>query len=181
MLPHLDVKERKLTREMRKARARAEDSLEFGLPAAFQEEGAKATWTEKELLDWLREKHRRVEEAHVALEAAGAQNPRQGVLSASIDGLVFEEAARTLMEVPHPVDLPFGLHGISIFRDVMQENADVCLKQAEEAYAACVDRAKKFASLASYGPFCEGRAAALPRPGSALPGAPETAPAPQEH
>jgi hypothetical protein len=167
-LPSLDVNESELSAEMHKALALSEDSIELGLPELPKGEATSASWTDTRLKDWLRDKHRRTQTASAALDLAGAQSPRQRMLSGAVAGLVFENAARDLLQVPPPSDLPLDLETIAVFREIMQGNASVCVEQAQLAYKACADNAREMPELLHWEPFCVQRAQRLPSPTSTL-------------
>lgn len=161
-LPSLDVDEGQLTREMRYALTLSKDSLALRLPDFEHDPEAMARWTDQVLKQWLRDKQSGAEAASSALDVAAGQNGRQRIVSGALAGLVFEQTARLLLEVPPPSDLPLELEVVAVFREIMQKNASVCVEHARLAYAACAENAQGMKSLGHFGPFCAERGKALP-------------------
>jgi hypothetical protein len=163
-LPALDVDDDELTKDMRVALELSKESLELTLPAFVHHADARRRWTDAALKRWLHDKRRGAEAASQALDTAAIQSSRQRIVAAAVSGLVFERAGRDLLEVPPPADLQLPLPAIAVFREVMAENASVCLQRARLSYAACAKSAQGLKSLAHWSPFCATRAKSLPEP-----------------
>jgi hypothetical protein len=162
-LPSLDVESNTLTDQMRFAVEISKESLGLTLPD-FRNAGARAAWTDATLKQWLRDKQSATAAAGQALDTAAAQSGRQRIMAGALGGLVFEEAARDLLEVPPPTDLPLDLETVAVFREIMQKNASVCLQTARKAYQACAENAPGLEGMAHWAPFCTTRAQGLPTP-----------------
>jgi len=161
-LPSLDVSDDALTSEMRFALEISKESLGLTLPDFEKDPGALTRWTDATLKQWLRDKQDASAVASDALNRAASQNSRQRIMAGGLAGLVFEQTARDLLQVPPPTDLPLDLEVIAVFREIMQKNASVCLQKAKLAYQACAENAQGLKGMKHWSPFCAARAKGLP-------------------
>jgi hypothetical protein len=164
VLPSLDVVDEALTPEMRMARMLSAESLALTPPAVPADTSAAqlTAWSERELKPWLQEKQRRADAAREELDRAAVQNHRQRIVAGALLGLVFEDVARELLQVPVPRELASEPEVAGIFREVMMSQAAPYLLHAKLAYNACAGNAGGLASMGHWSTFCSGRAESLP-------------------
>jgi len=165
VLPSLDVVDDALTPEMRMARMLCAESLELTPPVPPADTSAVqlTNWSDHQLKPWLQEKQRRAEAARQELDRAAVQNHRQRIVSGALLGLVFEDVARDLLQMPVPRELANEPEVADIFREVMMSQASPYLLHAKLAYKACAGNAGGLASMGHWSEFCSGRAESLPQ------------------
>lgn len=166
-LPSLDVPREELTERMRFGWTLAEESFQHPMPppppsgetADFQR------WAEHELREWLERKSRTVEAARRELDQAAEESHRQRIVAGAIVGLMYEDVARALRDIPVPAEIQHEPEIAAIFRDVLAAQAAPYLEHARRAYNACHLNAEGGPeSLAHWGRFCEARWEVLPPP-----------------
>lgn len=164
VLPSLDVVDDALTPEMRMARMLSADCLELTPPSAPTDHSAAqlTEWSDHQLKSWLMEKQRRAAAARQELDRAAVQNHRQRILAGALVGLVFEDVARDLLELPAPSELEDEPEVSKIYREVVMSQASPYLVHARLAYEACAGNAQGLATMGHWGDFCSRRAEALP-------------------
>jgi hypothetical protein len=163
-LPSLDVEEEKLTREMRMARMLSEESL--NLPHPVLPQGRTAldleAWGESTLRPWLEHKHRSIAAARQELDRAAAQNQRQRIVAGALMGLIHEDVARVLLELPVPAELDAEPEVRAVYRELTLRQAAPYLEQARLSYEACAGNARAIATLVHWSSYCRDRRDALP-------------------
>lgn len=163
-LPSLDVSEDKLTREMRMARMLSEESL--NLPRPVFPEGRTArdleVWGETTLRPWLEHKHRSIEAAREELDRAAIQDPRQRIVAGALMGLIHEDVARVLLQLPAPSELDAEPEVRGLYRELTLRQAAPYLEQARLSYEACAGNALAVATMAHWSSYCRGRGEGLP-------------------
>lgn len=163
-LPSLDVDPGELTAEMRMARLLSAESLNLEQPPAPRDlsTAAMTAWSQQELEQWMRHKHRRAEEARRQLDLAAVQNQRQRIMAGALVGLVYEDVARALLALPTPRELISEPEIAAMYGEVLRGQAAPYLREAEMAYAACSGNAEQEARLAHWSSFCAARKEQLP-------------------
>lgn len=166
-LPALDVPRDDLTEHMRFGWTLAEESFQHPMPPApiVAETAGFQSWAEGELRAWLERKQRTVEAARRELDAAAEENHRQRILAGAIVGLMYEDVAMALRDIPVPAELVSEPEIADIFRDILEAQASPFLEHARRAYRACALNAEGGPeTLAHWGRFCAGRKFNLPEP-----------------
>jgi hypothetical protein len=120
-------------------------------------------WSETELRGWLREKSRLVEAARAELDEVAEEAHRQRVWSGALVGLMYEDVARTLLDVPVPRELLDEPEIATAFRDVVRAEASPYLEHARRAYRACrLNGRNRDGALRTWAEFCADRGDRLP-------------------
>jgi hypothetical protein len=165
-LPSLDVDESAFTREMRMARLLSAESFQLEEPAPPSGRSASelSAWGEQSLAPWLSQKHRTVEAARHELDRAAAQSQRQRIVAGALVGLMYEDVARVLLQVPAPVELEREPAVLAMHRTLTVEQAGPYLTHAKLAYDACAANARAIESLHHWTAFCRARSEQLPEP-----------------
>jgi len=154
------------SQSMRFAWRLSEDAFELPDPTPPSPDSDTRTvqgWTEGPLQEWLHQKNRLVEAARAELNIAAEESHDQRTLAGALVGLLYEDVARVLLQVPLPRDLaneePIV---IEAFRDVVEAQARPYLEHAKRAFRACAMNAQPHAHLHAWTHFCSARAANLP-------------------
>jgi len=163
-LPSLDVGLDALTAEMRMARLLSAEALDLPPPAhpADTSSATFSAWSDRELKDWMREKHKRAEAARRELDLAAAQSHRQRIMAGALVGLVYEDVARALMSLPVPRELISEPEIAAMYVDILRSQAAPYLLEARQAYTACAGNAEQMEALAHWSDFCASREELLP-------------------
>lgn len=163
-LPSLDVDPGELTAEMRMAKLLSAEALNLEQPPPPSDLSTAAitAWSQRELEQWLRQKHQRAEEARRQLDLAAVQNQRQRIMAGALVGLVYEDVARALIALPTPKELIAEPEIAQMYGEVLRGQAAPYLREAEMAYAACAGNAAQLEPLAHWSSFCEARKERLP-------------------
>ncbi len=119
-------------------------------------------WSESELRRWLEQKNALVEAARSELNVAAEENHRQRVWAGALVGLMYEDLARILLNVPVPRELANEPDIATIYREIVQSQATPYLDHANRAYRACHLNGRRRAGLRTWSGFCEDRRANLP-------------------
>lgn len=120
-------------------------------------------WSETELRRWLAEKSRLVEAAREELDAVAEEEHRQRVWSGALVGLMYEDVARTLLDVPLPRELLDEPEVAAAFRDVVRAEAAPYLDHARRAFRACrLNGRHRGSALEPWAEFCGEREDRLP-------------------
>ena len=157
------------TEKMRFAWLLTEQSFELPPPRSAPAGGTHreiTQWTETELRRWLERKHQMVEAARAELNVAAEESHAQRVWAGALVGLMYEDVARVLVDVPVPRELVEDPEIAVIFRDVVRSQASPYLDHAQRAYRACHLNARQRRELEPWGSFCEDRRINLPRTGN---------------
>ena len=163
-LPDPDVVDEELSEHMRFGRRLAEQS--FGIPnpepPASRAASELTEWAEGSLRAWLEQKTQAVEAARRELDAAAEEQHRQRIMGGAIVGLMYEDVARVLVDLPVPDDLDDEPEILALYRDVLEGQARPFLETARRAYHACALNASEPASMRHWARFCADREDALP-------------------
>lgn len=153
------------TEKMRFAWLLATESFELARPrrpprgARMQE---LQMWSDQELQRWLAQKNQLVEAARAELNEAAEENHPQRVLAGALVGLMYEDVARVLLDVPVPAELRREPDIARIYREVVVAQAKPYLDHARRAYRACELNGRGRSRLGDWSRFCEERSARLP-------------------
>lgn len=165
-LPSLPVHREELTEHMRFGWTLAEESFQHEMPPAppsgetidFQR------WAEGALREWLERKTRTVEAARRELDQAAEETHLQRILAGALVGLMYEDVARALRDIPVPAEIQMEPEIADIFREILEAQAAPFLEHARRALRACMLNARGEERMAHWGRFCEGRWEVLPPP-----------------
>ena len=120
-------------------------------------------WSEQELRAWLAQKNELVEAARAELNEAAEESHRQRVWAGALVGLMYEDMARVLLDVPVPRELETDPEIARVYREVVVAQARPYLDHARRAYHACeLNGRRQNRSLTQWSRFCEERNARLP-------------------
>lgn len=143
-----------------------EDAFELADPVPPSRDADTETvqaWTDGPLHEWLHRKNRLVEAARAELNAAAEESHDERTIAGALVGLLYEDVARVLLQVPLPRDLrneePIV---VDAFRDVVEAQAAPYLAHADRAFRACAANALPHEHLGAWAHFCSARAANLP-------------------
>ena len=170
VLPSPVEPQERWTERMRFAYLLAEESFDLAPPeppltpsvAELQE------WSDTALTEWLERKAATLEAARAELDEAAEESHRQRIMAGAIVGLMYEDVARTLLDVPVPHELWEEPDIAQIYREIVDFQARPFLEHARRAYRACALNAQRRpAGLGHWSDFCAGRGDLLPASGSA--------------
>jgi hypothetical protein len=165
-LPDPDIHDDVLTEHMQFGMRLAGES--FAVPAppppATRNAMALEEWSTTELRPWLERKTAAIEAARRELDAAAEENHRQRIMSGAIVGLMYEDVARVLANVPAPDDLDDEPEILDIYRQTLVSQSRPFVETARRGYVACARNATEPATMRHWIPFCEAREAELPSP-----------------
>lgn len=167
VLPEPDVPRSELSERMRFAWLLAQESFELDAPRPpVHATTAKVQqWADTELEAWLEKKNERVEAARAELDAAAEEAHRQRIMAGALVGLMYEDVARVLLQVPVPSELQREEPEIAkIFREIVRFQAKPYIEHAKRAYYACARNARRPESMRHWSHFCSERRDALPSP-----------------
>jgi hypothetical protein len=167
VLPSLDVPRDELTDRMRFGWTLAEESFQHAMPPAppSGETTDYQGWAEGDLRDWLERKQHTVDSARRELDAAAEESHRQRIMAGAIVGLMYEDVALALRDIPTPAALQTDMEIADIFREILEAQASPFLEHARRAYRACALNAEGGPeTLAHWGRFCAARKLELPEP-----------------
>jgi hypothetical protein len=163
-LPDPDVGRAALTERMRFAWTLAEES--FLVPPPPRPAGRSAVvlqaWQEAHLASWLERKTLTIEAARRELDEAAEESHRQRIIGGAIVGLMYEDVARFLRELPSPEELDSDPEILAIHRGVLEAQARPFLEHARRAYSACAQNAIRPPTMRHWSRFCRVRGDALP-------------------
>ncbi len=122
------------------------------------------TWSQTTLGEWLHHKSRALAAASRELDAAAEEEPRQRIMGGAIVGLIYENAAQSMLSIPIPDELADEPAIADAYRDVVAFNASPYLERARAAYRACAANARIHEEEmgAAWASFCSGRLRLLP-------------------
>lgn len=163
-LPDPDVERDSLTRRMRFGWTLAEESFSVPPPAPPSDRSALnlETWSEQVLSPWLERKTHTIEAAREELDRAAEENHRQRIMGGAIVGLMYEDVARVLRNIPPPEELHDEPEIQELYQEILQSQARPFLEHARRAYSACAQNAVQPASMRHWSRFCSGRERNLP-------------------
>ncbi len=121
------------------------------------------------LANWLREKSRRVEAARNEWDGVAETGRRARVVAGAVVGLLYEDVARALLQVPIPRELRAEPEIAQVCRELVLFQARPYLTHARRAYRACAANAMPAERLHPWGRFCTRRDEALPGKGPTAP------------
>jgi len=168
VLPQADVPRAELTERMRFALLLAQESfeLEEPHPPVNATTANVQQWADGELEAWLEKKNERVEAARAELDAAAEEDHRQRIMAGALVGLMYEDVARVLLQVPVPAELQRSEPEIAkIFREIVRFQAKPYIEHAKRAYYACARNAVRPESMRHWSHFCAARRDGLPSAG----------------
>lgn len=166
-LPSLPVHGEELTEHMRFGWTLAEESFQHEMPPAppsgetidFQR------WADGPLRRWLERKTRTVEAARRELDQAAAESHLQRIVAGAVVGLMYQDVARALRDIPVPAEIQTEPEIAQVFREILEAQAAPFLEHARRAYRACMLNARSEPeTMAHWGRFCEARWKILPPP-----------------
>ncbi len=120
-------------------------------------------WSDGELQRWLEQKNRLVEAARAELNVAAEETHAQRVWAGALVGLMYEDIARVLFDVPMPIELRREPDIARVYREVVVAQARPYLEHARRAYRACeLNGRRQGSALRNWSRFCEERRVRLP-------------------
>jgi hypothetical protein len=175
-LPDPDVVDDALSERMRFGLQLAEESFSVQAPPPPERHSALELedWSNGPLRDWLERKTHAMEAARRELDAAAEETHRQRIIGGAVVGLMYEDVARVLRDVPTPDDLDDEPEILRIYEQVVASQARPFLETARRAYHACAANAVEPESMGHWSRFCAGREDRLPE--RDLPGSPPGGP-----
>lgn len=164
VLPSPEVPEDQWTERMRFAWMLAEQSFELAPPEAPVGPTVPELqqWVDQDLERWLAQKNRMVQAARAELDLAAEESHQQRIMAGAVVGLMYEDVARVLRNVPVPTDLADEPEIAETFRDIQEYQASSFLEHARRAYRACALNARQPASMKRWSEFCGERRDRLP-------------------
>lgn len=166
-LPSLPVAQEELSEHMRFGWTLAEESFQHPMPPAppSGETGDFQRWAEEGLREWLQRKSHTVEAARRELDQAAEEEHTQRILAGAIVGLMYEDVAMALRQIPIPAEIQREPEIADIFRDVLEAQASPFLEHARRAYRACALNAEAEPErMEHWRRFCNVRKLNLPEP-----------------
>lgn len=154
-----DFPARPLTSHMRESLAESRRLLAWRpprLPEDFSHASLEA-WTERELDPWLAEKTRAVERAELDLDRAATETYPQRVIAAALIGLLYEDLARVIENLPPPDELLDEPALLLVYRDVCEAKALPLRLNARRGYRRCAFVAQAGDEYAGFMRFCTER------------------------
>ncbi|MCA9605370.1 MAG: hypothetical protein KC619_07235 [Myxococcales bacterium] len=163
-LPDPDIEQASMTRHMRFGWTLAEESFLVPPPPAPDEQSSESleAWSSQVLGPWLERKTHTIEAARRELDQAAEENHRQRIMGGAIVGLMYEDVARVLTEIPAPAELLDEPDIMEVYRNVLRSQARPFLEHARRAYSACAQNGIRPASMRHWSRFCSGREERLP-------------------
>ena len=156
----------RFTESMRFAWRLSEDAFELPdplPPSPDSDTAAVQAWTDQTMQEWLQRKNQLVEAARAELNQAAEENHDQRTMAGGMVGVLYEDVARVLLQVPLPSDLRNEEEMVvQAFHDVVESQASPYLEHARRAYAACAANARSHPELQAWEHFCSARRARLP-------------------
>ncbi len=164
-LPSLDVSPASLGDRFSFAWRLAAEALDLPPPTPPEAPSAAElrAFSDGPLAAWLQEKSRRVEAARQEWDAVAEEGRRQRIVAGAIVGLLYEDVARSLLQVPIPRELRDEPEIAQVFRELVIFQARPYLTHGRRAYHACAANSVPLESMHHWGRFCARRADALPR------------------
>jgi hypothetical protein len=130
------------------------------LPDDFSSASLTA-WCDGELERWLADKMRAIEEAEAELVTAARESYSQRVITAALIGLLYEDVARVIENVPPPDELLDEPAMLLVYRDVYEAKALPFRQSARRGYRRCAFNAQAGDRYAGWSRFCSERDAEL--------------------
>lgn len=166
VLPSDDRIPGELTEKMRFAWTLAAESFELA-PPRRPPPGARMQdlqrWSDEELQRWLARKNQLVEAARAELNVAAEETHAQRVWAGALVGLMYEDIARVLLDVPMPLELRREPDIARVYREVVVAQARPYLDHARRAYRACeLNGRRRGYRLRRWSRLCEERRVRLP-------------------
>lgn len=150
---------RPLTAHMRASLAESRRLLAWRpprLPDDFSHASLNA-WTEHELDPWLADKMRAIERAEMDLDRAAMETYPQRVIAAALVGLLYEDLARVIENLPPPDELLDEPALLLAYRDVCEAKALPFRMSARRGYRRCAFVAQAGDEYAGFMRFCTER------------------------
>lgn len=164
-LPGLEGQTREeFSEAMRFAWLLTEESFELVRPAlpAGDSSDAIERWSTGPLQNWLSQKNHLVEAARAELNRAAEENRQQQVLAGALVGLMYEDVARVLLDVPLPREFRGEPPEIQeAFHYVVEAQAAPYLAHARRAYRACAINGARV-DMRPWAVYCSARRESLP-------------------
>ncbi len=160
-----DEGRRGLSEKMRFALTLADEAFDFPGPHPPPSGAALAElqqWSESDLRQWLEQKSQMVQAAREELDSASDEAHDQRVYAGAIVGLMYEDVARVLMDVPTPRELSDEPEIAEMYQDVVRSQAEPYLVHSRNAYRACRLNGEGREGLGPWSRFCGERGGALP-------------------
>jgi len=163
-LPDPDVADTELTAHMQRGRELAIASFEIGDPDVPADHSVQtlSTWAAGPLRTWIERKTHAVDAARQELDLAAEESHRQRIMGGAIVGLMHEDIARIVSQVPAPSDLADEPEILAAFAHVIEGQARPYYRLARQAYRACALNAVQPESMQHWSRFCRERMDALP-------------------
>jgi len=163
-LPSMSAVEEGLSEKMRFALLLTEQSFELRDPHPAPVGASVAEleqWSRSELHRWLSQKNQLVEAARAELDLAAEETRAQRILAGALVGLMYEDVARVLLDVPTPREIANEEPEIAeAYRYVVEAQASPYLDHASAAYRACALNGAELMRRWSH--YCSGRRERLP-------------------
>ncbi len=171
-LPTTDIPRDRFTEKMQFAWLLAEQTFELPRPAVPTGGTAQEIqeWTEHVLQAWLAQKNRMVEAARAELDSAASQSHRQRIVAGAVVGLMYEDVAIVIRDVPLPSELDDEPEIQDVYRDVVAFQAEPYVRHARRAYDACARNAREPMTMRHWSSFCRGRSRNLATDGGLVEG-----------
>ncbi len=119
-------------------------------------------WSDGPFREWLTRKSTAVERARDELDTAAEENERQRIIAGAVVGLLYEDIARVLRDVPVPSELDSEPEVARTYREVVAFDARTFMEQAKRAFRACqANGAQNTHGLGHFSEYCGARASAL--------------------
>ena len=165
-LPDPDVPRASFTRHFEEGWALATESFVVPPPEAPDQRssGDLQQWSDHVLRGWLERKTHTVEAARHELDLAAEESHRQRIMGGAIVGLMYEDVARVLRNIPPPMELDSEPEIRDIYRSILRSQARPFLEHARRAYDACARNAVRPAGMRHWSRFCRRREDRLPAP-----------------
>lgn len=163
-LPDPDVEDSELTERMTFAMQLATESLSIEPPAPPASRAVLdlQEWSSGPLRAWLEQKTHALEAARRELDLAAEESHRQRIMGGAIVGLMYEDVARVLSDLPRPEDLDDEPEILEIYQQVLTSQARPYLETARRAYHACSANASEPDTMRHWARFCSDRRDGLP-------------------
>jgi hypothetical protein len=167
VLPEPDVPVEELSQRLRFAWLLAEESFDVDPPSVPISADVRelSAWADNELEPWLERKSARVEAARRELDLAAEESHRELILAGAVVGLLYEDVARVLLDIPVPEDLIEDREIADVYRNIIQSQARPYVEHARRAYRACSLNAVEPRGMRHFSEFCAGRRERLPSAG----------------
>ncbi len=151
------------TPRMARGRSLAATSFEMPPPPSPNAPGSTGIVDFWDSLDrWIERRADAVEAARLQLDEAAEENHRQRIVGGAIVGLMYEDVARELSEIPAPRELDTEPEIQHVYRATLDGRARTFVERARRAYSACAQNAVAPDDMRGWSYFCAAREDALP-------------------